>query len=118
MFKKHKFQKTEYPTNLDKNRFYENFDDSFRKILKRRKLTKEFVELLEDLDKHGYGNGTIVANLRKDQGVEDILRWIGRLSSSSILDEHDITTFKKIGESNITYMLYEYTIKKITNHIK
>ena len=112
MFKKHKFQQTEYPTKLEKNRFYEHFDDSFRKILKRRKLTKEFVELLEDLDKHGYGNGTIVANLRKDQGVEDILRWIGRLSSSSILDEHDITTFKKIGETTINCMLDDYTKQK------
>lgn len=117
MFKKHKFQQTEYLTNLEKNRFYEHFDNTFRKILKKRNLTKEFIKLLEDLDKHGYGNGTIVANLKRDQGIEDILRWISRMSYSGIISEYDIITFKKIGNIAIECMLDEYINKKI-NHIK
>ena len=112
MFKKHKFQQTEYPTKLEKNRFYEHFDDKFRKILKRRKLTKEFIELLEELYKHGWGEDGIISSLEKDRGIEDVLRGIRNLSYSGIFNDYNFTIFKKIGETTINCMLDDYTKQK------
>ena len=51
MFKKHKFQQTEYSTKLDNDPFYKYFDKSLIKILKRRKTTKEFLNLYMQLPK-------------------------------------------------------------------
>ena len=111
MFKKHKFQQTKYPTHLDENQFYEHFDEPFRKILKKHKLTKEFIALLEQLYKKGWGGDDLVKSLKKDQGIKDILEWISRLSYSGVIHDYKITTFEKIGDLTIGRILDEYINK-------
>lgn len=116
MFKKHKFQQTEYPTKLEKNPFYIYFDESFKKILNKRKITKEFLDLLNATSKEVINEDIMILSLKRDGGILDVLYWLQRNNYLSIYSRKTGNIYDIVGDNIITEIISEY--KKITNHIK
>ena len=86
MFKKHKFQSVSYPTRLEQNEFYILFDDTFKVLLKKEKLTKQFLLLLSVLSKEGLKNGLLKELKVSSSGVYYLLNYIDYVFNSRLIN--------------------------------
>ena len=112
MFKKHKFQKDPYLTNLENNHFYKYFDETFRKILKRHKLTKEFLKLLEIACKDRYiGEVCVMETLQKYQGVYNLTYYLHRCYTMELLNEETCKFYEILGDRIVSDIYMEYANK-------
>ena len=86
MFKKHKFQSVLYPTRLEQNEFYILFDDTFKVLLKKEKLTKQFLLLLSVLSKEGLKNRLLEELKASSSGVYRLLDYIDYVFNSRLIN--------------------------------
>ena len=86
MFKKHKFQSVSYPTRLEQNEFYILFDDTFKVLLKKEKLTKQFLLLLSVLSKEGLKNRLLGELKLSSSGVYYLLDYIDYVFNSRLIN--------------------------------
>ena len=86
MFKKHKFQSVSYPTRLEQNEFYILFDDTFKVLLKKEKLTKQFLLLLSVLSKEGLKNRLLEELKASSSGVYYLLNYIDCVFNNRLIN--------------------------------
>ena len=112
MFKKHKFQQTEYSTKLDNDPFYKYFDKSLIKILKRRKMAKEFLNLLHAATKENINEDAMILSLKRNGGVLDVLYWLQRCNYLSTYNAKVDKLYNIVGDNIISDIISEYKRKQ------
>lgn len=115
MFKKHKFQSVSYPTRLEQNEFYILFDDTFKVLLKKEKLTKQFLLLLSVLSKEGLKNRLLGELKASFSGVYYLLNYIDCVFNSSLINgmsESSRNLINNFGRNKIMDLNNKY--KKLT----
>lgn len=115
MFKKHKFQSVSYPTRLEQNEFYILFDDTFKVLLKKEKLTKQFLLLLSVLSKEGLKNGLLKELKVSSSGVYYLLNYIDYVFNSCLINgmsESSRNLINNFGRNKIMDLYNKY--KKLT----
>ena len=115
MFKKHKFQSVSYPTRLEQNEFYILFDDTFKVLLKKEKLTKQFLLLLSVLSKEGLKNRLLKELKASSSGVYYLLNYIDCVFNSRIINgmsESSRNLINNFGRNKIMDLYNKY--KKLT----
>lgn len=115
MFKKHKFQSVSYPTRLEQNEFYILFDDTFKVLLKKEKLTKQFLLLLSVLSKEGLKNRLLEELEASSSGVYYLLDYIDYVFNSRLINgmsESSRNLINNFGRNKIMDLYNKY--KKLT----
>lgn len=115
MFKKHKFQSVSYPTRLEQNEFYILFDDTFKVLLKKEKLTKQFLLLLSVLSKEGLKNRLLEELKASSSGVYYLLNYIDCVFNSHLINgmsESSRNLINNFGRNKIMDLYNKY--KKLT----
>ena len=115
MFKKHKFQSVSYPTRLEQNEFYILFDDTFKVLLKKEKLTKQFLLLLSVLSKEGLKNKLLKELKVSSSGVYYLLNYIDYVFNSHLINgmsESSRNLINNFGRNKIMDLYNKY--KKLT----
>lgn len=115
MFKKHKFQSVSYPTRLEQNEFYILFDDTFKVLLKKEKLTKQFLLLLSVLSKEGLKNRLLEELKASSSGVYYLLNYIDYVFNSRLINgmsESSRNLINNFGRNKIMDLYNKY--KKLT----
>lgn len=115
MFKKHKFQSVSYPTRLEQNEFYILFDDTFKVLLKKEKLTKQFLLLLSVLSKEGLKNRLLEELKASSSGVYYLLNYIDCVFNSRLINgmsESSRNLINNFGRNKIMDLYNKY--KKLT----
>ena len=115
MFKKHKFQSVSYPTRLEQNEFYILFDDTFKVLLKKEKLTKQFLLLLSVLSKEGLKNRLLEELKASSSGVYYLLNCIDCVFNSRLINgmsESSRNLINNFGRNKIMDLYNKY--KKLT----
>lgn len=115
MFKKHKFQSVSYPTRLEQNEFYILFDDTFKVLLKKEKLTKQFLLLLSVLSKEGLKNRLLEELKASSSGVYYLLNYIDCVFNNRLINgmsESSRNLINNFGRNKIMDLYNKY--KKLT----